>query len=107
MLIESLLRYCEITRLCGDSDDLLVALSKTGFLEQKYENTEYFREVYPAALVERAEILWTRYERIEAVQTLRSLVNSPQQHLSSFRLVPQEIVFAKLVKEFLFSLRLD
>jgi hypothetical protein len=106
MLVESLLRYCEITRLCGDSDDLLVALAKTGVLEQQYENTKYFWEVYPAILVERAEILWTRHERIEAIQTLRSLVNIPQQNLFSFQLVSREIVFAKLVRIF-FSLELD
>lgn len=97
MLIESVLRYCEITRLCGDSDDLLGALSKTGFLEQKYESTKHFQEVYPAVLTERAEILWTRHERIEAVQTLRSIIKSPQQNMS-FWLVPRELVFAKLVK---------
>ena len=97
MLIESFLKFCEMTRLCGNSDDLLSALAKTGFLEQKFEYTKYSQDVYPAAVAERAEILWKRDQKIEAIQTLRSLVQGSEASGFSFQLVPKEIIFAKLV----------
>jgi hypothetical protein len=97
MLIESCLGFCEMTRLCGESDDLLVALAKTGFLEQKFRHNNYFAEVYPAALKERAELLWKRGEKIEAVQTIRCLLNARPSSPLTFSLVPKEILMAKLV----------
>jgi hypothetical protein len=86
-----------MTRLCGDSNDLLLALSKTGFLEQKFQHSEQFSGIYTAVLAERADILWSRRETTEAVQTLRSLLASSQDMSSSFALVRKEIVLAKLV----------
>lgn len=97
MLIESFLGFCEMTRRCGDSDDLLLALAKTGFLEQKFDHTKHSKEVYPAVLAERAEILWKRRESIEAVQTLRCLVDLPEENTLSFSIVPKGIVLANLV----------
>jgi hypothetical protein len=99
MLVQSVLKFCEMTRRCGDSDDLLLALGKTGFLEQKFEHTKHSREVYPAVLAERAEILWKRHERIEAIQTLRSLVAIGIDKELSFTIVPKELVLANLVNE--------
>ena len=99
MLVQSVLKFCEMTRRCGDSDDLLLALGKTGFLEQKFERTKHSREVYPAVLAERAEILWKRHERIEAIQTLRSLVATGIDKELSFTIVPKELVLANLVNE--------
>ena len=97
LLIESFLKFCEMTRLCGNSDDLLSALAKTGFLEQKFDRTKHSQEVFPAVLAERAEILWKRDQRVEAIQTLRSLVDGPDATKFSFQLVPKEIILAKLV----------
>ena len=97
MLVQSVLKFCEITRQCGNSDDLLLALAKTGFLEQKFEDTKHSREVYPAVLAERAEILWKRHERIEAIQTLRSVVDIAAVKALSFTIVPKELVLANLV----------
>jgi len=97
ILIESSLNFCEMTRLCGNSDDLLAALAKTGFLEQKFHQTKHHQNVYPAVLAERAEILWKREKKVEAIQTLRSLVGDPEASNFSFRLVPKELIFAKLV----------
>jgi len=98
MLTESFLIFCQMTRQCGDSDDLLFALAKTGFLEQKFANCERLKQVYPAILAERAEILWKRHETSEAVQSLRSLLDLSQQKALSFSLVPKEIILAKLVR---------
>jgi hypothetical protein len=97
ILVESFLGFCQMTRLCGDSNDLLLALSKTGFLEQKFAHSEQFPGIYTAVLAERADILWSRRETTEAVQTLRSLLASSQDVPLSFALVPKEIVLAKLV----------
>ena len=97
MLVESSLVFCEMTRLCGDSDDLLLALAKTGFLEEKFRHSIYCSEVYPAVLKERAEILWKRNEKVEAIQTLRSLVNISEKNNLSFSLIAKEIVLARLV----------
>jgi hypothetical protein len=97
MLFESFLNFCHMTRLCGDSDDLVFALAKTGFLEQKFEITQYWSDVYPAVLAERAEILWKRHENTEAVQTLRTLLDPSQKNTLSFTLSPREIILAKLV----------
>ena len=97
LLIESALSFCEMSRLCGDSDDLLLALAKTGYLERKFEATVHSREVYPAVLAERAEILWKRNESVEAVQTLRNLIENEEGDALLFNLVPREIVLAKLV----------
>ena len=97
ILIESFLGFCEMSRLCGDHNDLLLALAKTGFLEQKFENSERFSDVYTAVLAERAEILWSRREPSEAVQSLRSLLAPPQVRAPSFTLISEEIVYAKLV----------
>jgi hypothetical protein len=98
LLAESFLAFCEMTRLCGDSNDLLLALAKTGFLEQKFERNKQFADVYPAILAERAEILWRRRETTEAVQALRSLVaGSSIMGPLSFTLIPKEMVLAKLV----------
>jgi hypothetical protein len=97
MLVESILGFCEMTRLCGDSNDLRLALAKTGFLEQKFKSHPQFSEIYPAVLAERAEILWNRHERMEAVQALRSLLVSSANAEPSYTLIPREIVLAKLV----------
>lgn len=96
MLVESYLGFCKMARKCGDSDDLVVALAKTGFLEQMFEDTRYAKEVYPAVLAERAEILWKRHERIEAIHTLRSIVDASANELS-FTIIPKELVLANLV----------
>jgi hypothetical protein len=103
MLIESYLGFCEMTRLCGDSDDLLFALAKTGFLEQKFDNTKHFSEVYPAVLAERAEILWRRGESIEAIQTLRSIVDLPPEKSLTFTIIPKGTILANLVYPFTLS----
>ena len=103
ILVQSILKFCEMTRRCGDSDDLLSALAKTGFLEQKFEHTEHSREVYPAVLAERAEILWKRHERIEAIQTLRSIVDIGAGKALSFTIVPKELVLANLVNALVVS----
>lgn len=95
MLLESFLNFCHMTRLCGDSDDLVFALAKTGFLEQKFEILQYWPDVCPAVLLERAEVLWKRNENTEAVQTLRALLS--QANNLSFALSPKEIILAKLV----------
>jgi hypothetical protein len=97
MLLESFLNFCHMTRLCGDSDDLIFALAKTGFLEQKFQITRYWPDVCPAVLLERAEVLWKRNENTEAVQTLRALLASSQANSLSFALSPKEIILAKLV----------
>jgi hypothetical protein len=77
---------------------LLLALAKTGFLEQKFERNKQFSEVYPAILAERAEVLWRRRETTEAVQALRGLVaGSSILGPLSFTLIPKEMVLAKLV----------
>jgi hypothetical protein len=96
LLIASISAFCEVVRICGNSDDLLSALAKTGFLEQKFEHTSDGKEVYPAILAERSEILWKRQEKIEATQTLRGLAENNTTTFS-FNLVPKEIIFAKLV----------
>ena len=98
MLVESYLKFCEMTRQCGDSDDLLSALAKTGFLEQRFEKSKRLNEIYPAVLAERAEILWERHEANEAVQSLRSLLDLSQRTTVSFTLIPKEIIFATLVR---------
>jgi hypothetical protein len=103
MLFESFLNFCHMTRLCGDSDDQVFALAKTGFLEQKFEITRYWSDVCPAVLVERAEILWKRLENTEAVQTLRTLLDSSQKNKLSFTLSPKEIILAKLVSSILLT----
>jgi hypothetical protein len=87
-----------MARLCGDSNDLLVALAKTGYLELKYEMSPAMPSIYPAILTERAEILWKRQEYMEAVQTLRSLVKISDQE---FTLISKDIILAKLVEPFL------
>ena len=97
LFIDSLLKYCQISRACGNSDDLHSALSKIGVLEQKFEGTPYFDTVVPAALAERAEILWKRNEKMEAVETLHSLISTSQRLDLSFSLSPKELVFATLV----------
>jgi hypothetical protein len=98
MLIESSLAFCEMTRLCGDSEDLLFALAKTGFLEEKFSGSIHSTEIYPAVLKERAEILWKRNETIEAIQTLRALIGFRSTASRSFTLISEEIVLAKLVQ---------
>jgi hypothetical protein len=103
MLIESFLNFCEMTRLCGNVDDLLAALAKTGFLEQKFDQTKHYQDVYPAVLAERAEILWKRDKKVEAIQALRSLVNGPDATKFSFRLIPKELIFANLVSPISFD----
>ena len=91
-----MLAFCEMTRMCGSSDDLLVALAKTGYLEEKFDNTEHFKEIFPAILTERAEILWSLNEKIEAIESLQTLIdNGPDL---SYSLVPEEVVSANLVK---------
>jgi len=96
LLVESMLAFCEMTRMCGGSDDLLVALAKTGFLEEKFDNTEYFKEIFPAILTERAEILWSLNEKVEAIESLQTLIdNGPNL---SYSLVPEEVISANLVK---------
>jgi hypothetical protein len=97
ILLESFLNFCHMTRLCGDSDDLVFALAKTGFLEQKFQITPCWPDVCPAVLLERAEVLWKRNENTEAVQTLRTLLASSQANSLSFALSPKEIILAKLV----------
>lgn len=98
VLVESYLNFCQMARLCGDSNDLLVALAKTGYLELKYEMSPAMPSIYPAILTERAEILWKRQEYMEAVQTLRSLVKISDQE---FTLISKDIILAKLVEPFL------
>jgi len=97
VLVSSFLGFCEMTRLCGNADDLNLALAKTGFLEQRFENTVEFSDVYPAVLAERADILWSKGESTEAVQTIRSIVTLSRDQSLSFGLVPKEIIIAKLV----------
>jgi len=99
-LVDSYLGFCEMSRLCGDSDDLLHALAKTGFLEQKYGHTKDSQSIYSAVLAQRAELLWKRRETVEAIQTLRSIVNGKESYTVSSDLVPMEIVLAKLVIPF-------
>jgi hypothetical protein len=99
LLIESMLAFCEMTRMCGSSDDLLVALAKTGFLEEKFGNTEHFNYVFPAVLTERSEILWSLNEKIEAIQSLQTLIDNGPKSLYS--LVPEEVVSANLVRTLL------
>ena len=97
ILVQSLLAFCEMSRLCGDFNDLLLALAKTGFLEEKFQHNSIFNQVYPAILTERAEVLWRRHEKIEAIQTLRSLINfQPGENLSD-ALVSEPIILAQLV----------
>jgi len=98
VLAESYLNFCEMARLCGDSNDLLVALAKTGYLELKYETSPAMPGIYPAILTERAEILWKRHEYTEAVQTLRSLVEISAHQ--DFTLISKDIILAKLVEPF-------
>jgi hypothetical protein len=98
LLIDSLLRYCRISRLCGTSGDLLSALAKTGVLEQKFERTRHFQSVLPATLLERAEILWKRNENIEAVETLRSLIRLNKSQELIFSLVSKEVALTTLVQ---------
>lgn len=98
LLVESYLNFCQMARLCGDSNDLLVALAKTGYLELKYETSPAMPSIYPAILTERAEILWKRHEYTEAVQTLRSLVNMSAHQ--EFSLISKDIILAKLVEPF-------
>ena len=97
MLVQSYLNFCQMTRRCGDSNDLLVALSKTGFLELKYETSNDIASIYPAILTERAEVLWRRNQRAEAVETLRSLVKISNQLEFKFTLISKEIILAKMV----------
>ena len=98
VLVESYLNFCQMARLCGDSNDLLVALAKTGYLELKYETSAAMASIYPAILTERAEILWKRHEYMEAVQTLRSLVKISAHQ--EFTLISKDIILAKLVEPF-------
>lgn len=88
--------YCEMTRVCGGSDDLLGALAKTGFLEDKFSNTEHFKDIFPAILTERAEILWGLNEKVEAIQSLQTLIDN--RHKLSYSMVPEEVVSANLVR---------
>ena len=97
ILVDSYLSFCQMARRCGDSTDLLVALAKTGFLELKYETNHDVHGIYPAVLTERAEILWKRREKAEAVQTLRSLVKISSRQDLNFTLISKAIVLAKLV----------
>jgi hypothetical protein len=99
LLVDSMLAFCEMTRTCGSSDDLLVALAKTGFLEEKFSKTEYFKEILPAILTERAEILWGLNEKVEAIQSLQTLIDNRSEF--SYSLIPEEVISANLVKVFL------
>lgn len=87
-----------MTRLCGNSDDLLMALAKTGVLEQQFTGSHHFARVWPVVILERAELLWKRDENIEAVETLRSLVDLPRAGALAFSLTPRELILAKLVR---------
>lgn len=100
MLVQSYLNFCQMTRRCGNSNDLLVALSKTGFLELKYETSDDIASIYPAILTERAEVLWKRQERAEAVETLRSLVKISNQLDFKFTLISKEMILARMVESF-------
>lgn len=91
-----MLAFCEMTRMCGSSDDLLVALAKTGFLEEKFGNSEDFNVIFPAILTERAEILWGLNEKVEAIQTLQTIIDRGPG--LSYSLVPVEVVSANLVR---------
>ena len=82
--------------MCGSSDDLVVALAKTAFLEEKFDNTEFFNDVLPAVLTERAEILWNLEEKVEAIQSLQTIIDNRDD--LSYRLVPEEVVLASLVR---------
>jgi hypothetical protein len=98
LLVDSMLAFCEMTRTCGSSDDLLVALAKTGFLEEKFSKTEYFKDILPAILTERAEILWGLNEKVEAIQSLQTLIDNRSEF--SYSLIPEEVISANLVKIF-------
>lgn len=100
ILVESYLNFCQMARRCGDSNDLLVALAKTGFLELKYEASQDMAFIYPAVLSERAQILWKRGEHAEAVQTLRSLVKDSTHQALEFTLISKDTILAKLVYSF-------
>jgi len=83
ILVESYLNFCQMARRCGDSNDLLVALAKTGFLELKYEASQDMAFIYPAVLSERAQIL----------------KDSAHQALE-FTLISKDTILAKLVYSF-------
>lgn len=97
ILVQSFLAFCEMSRLCGDFNDLLFALAKTGFLEEKFRDSSSFKEVYPAVLTERAEVLWQRQEKAEAIQTLQSVIDPQHEESLSYAIVSQPIILAKLV----------
>jgi hypothetical protein len=96
LLVDSMLAFCEMTRTCGSSDDLLVALAKTGFLEEKFCRTEHFKDILPAILTERAEILWGLNEKVEAIQSLQTLIDNRSEF--SYSLIPEEVISANLVQ---------
>ena len=97
LLIDSVLQYCHLSRVCGSTNDLLSAFAKTGVLEQKFEGTPDFYTVLPAVMTERAEILWKQSENMEAVETLRSLIKRAESEPLVFSLASKELVLTTLV----------
>ena len=98
LVIDSVLVYCQMARLCGSTNDLLAALAKIGSLEEKFSGSDHMSRVMPVVYAERAEILWSRNEKIEAVETLRTLVRSSYPTPLSFSSSPRELILANIVR---------